>query len=488
MKLRRLLKLLLILLLGLLVFMLIRSFQLSSKQVEVEASLRINLDSPDFRLLAEAIKLPTISTYKGIDTAAFLDFDTLIMQRFPLVDSLLVRREINHFSNIYEWRGSNPDLLPVLALAHKDVVPIDSTSIERWLYPAFSGKIDEDMIYGRGSLDDKLSVIGWLQAIERLLSEGFVPERSLVLAFGHDEEIGGVNGAVAMANYFERKGKQFEFILDEGLVVLEEALEGLEKPVALIGVGEKGYATFKLQVVLDHGGHSSMPPKNTAIGILSAAINAIEQNPMPAKMEGLPQLMFDYLAPEMTFFNKFALSNLWAFEGLLTRKMSAKPTSNALLRTTYAPTIISAGIKDNVLPSEATAVINTRIVPGESIESTLQYIRKIISNPLIEIGVDPDTQSSEPTDISSSSSFGFNVLQLTAQSVFTDAVVAPSMVIATTDSRYYTHLAEDVYRFLPVQLSNEDLHMIHGSDEKISKKNYENVVNFYYHLIKNINS
>lgn len=474
---------LLVLALG--VVLLVRTFSLKSKQILPQEIELKKLRSAAIPALQEAIRTPTISTVKLVDTAAFVQLDSLIDTSFVLLDSLLESATINQYSSIYHWRGTNPELKPILLLAHKDVVSVDPEQKSKWKHPPFGGVIEKDTLYGRGSLDDKFSLFAILEAAELLLMESFQPKRSIYFAFGHDEESGGLNGAVAMANYFETQGIEFEFILDEGLLVLENALEGLREPACLIGIAEKGYASFDLRVSLEQGGHSSMPPKKTAIGRLSRAIHLLEQHPFPADLSGVPEKTFSYLAPEMNFFRRLALANTWLTEGLLVRQLENQPSTNALIRTSLAPTMIKAGIKENVLPDEAVATVNARIRPGESVESTLQGIKATISDPLVEVTLSPASQHTEPPEISSATSLGFNVVQKTAKSIWPEAVVAPSLLVATTDSRYYTHLTEQTFRFLPIKLGHEDLQMIHGVNEQIALDDYKRAVNFYYQLFLN---
>lgn len=479
------LKLFLFALLGLGVILLINTFRLKSKQIEAVELEEVTIGPDSYKTLSSAIKIPTISKTGYVDTSSFILLDSLIDTTYFMVDSVLKKYTVNTFSSIYHWKGSNSELKPILLLAHKDVVPMEKERIKDWSYDPFSGQIKDGIIYGRGTLHDKSSLFAMLEAVERLLHQGYQPQRSIYFAFGHDKEIGGLNGAVAMSNFLETKGLRFEYILDEGLVVLEDAIDGLNQPVCLIGIAEKGYASFDLHVNLKESGHSFMPPSESAIGKLSTAIAKIQQNPFPAKLNGTPNETFDYLSPEMGFFNKLVMSNRWITSGLIKNQLAQKPSTNALIRTTAVPTLVHAGVKDNVLPSRARATINTRIRPGETIESTLNHLKNAVNDPEVEITLSPGIQATEAPTPSSSASLGFNILQKTAKSIFPKSVVAPSLMVATTDSRYYTALSKQVFRFLPLEITNEDLHSIHGKDEQISLEAYSKMINFYYTLIKN---
>ncbi|NNE28973.1 MAG: M20/M25/M40 family metallo-hydrolase, partial [Saprospiraceae bacterium] len=419
----------------------------------------------------------------GLDTVAFAEFNDFLVQNFPLVDSLLEHETINEFSHVFEWKGKDESLEPILLIAHLDVVPIATETA--WHEPPFSGKVKEGYLWGRGSLDDKLNVVGILEAVEWMLENQYHPQRSVYLAFGHDEEIGGAKGAQAMAAKFLEEGLRFSYVLDEGMIILEEAFPGLEPPVAFIGLAEKGYTSMKLVVDVGEGGHSSMPPAMTAIGALGKAIADLEADPFEGSVDGIAGMTFDYIGPELPFLQKVVFANRWLFEGLLKRQLSKAKTTNALIRTTTAPTIIHGGVKDNVLPSTAEATINFRIKPGETIETVTERVNKVIDNPRVKVDLMDQVFSSDPSKVSPVESFGFNTLQHTIQEIFPEVVVSPTLVIAGTDSRHYEPVSDHIYRFMPVQLKTEDLSRIHGSNERIHIDQYRKLVKFYIRLLEN---
>ena len=485
-KLRRLLfRLLLFTLLIIVAVVTIKTVSYSSKQIDVPPVEKIKVKDDVVQRLSDIVKIPTVSYEDHVDTSAFLSFFEYIDSNFILVDSLLQKTQINQFSRVYKWQGRNPNLKPYLLMAHLDVVPVEGESLQQWTEPPYSGKIKDDFIWGRGTLDDKVSAMGILETAEILLKENYEPQRSIYFAFGHDEEVGGVNGAQAIVEYFLAEKISFEYILDEGSIVLENAIAGLSQPLALIGTAEKGYCTLELNVNLEEGGHSSMPPQETAIGILSKALAKLEDHPFPANISQNTQELFDHIGPEMSLPNKAIFANTWLFEGLLQSQLSKAPSSNAILRTTMAPTIINGGVKENVLPTKVSATINFRIIPGETSETVINYLEKTIDDERVKIVQQAASFSSEPSKVSSSSSFGFNALQKTTKEIFPEAIVSPSLVIAGTDSRHYEPVSENIYRFMPMQLKNEDLKRIHGIDERISIENYKTMIAFYYQLILN---
>ena len=458
------------------------AIKFSSKQVKIDPAPDLPLNDDITSRLTQAIQIPTISYDTHIDTAAFVVFNQYLDSLFPVITTQLDTHTINGFSRIYKWYGQNTTLKPILLMAHMDVVPVEADTREVWTTDPFSGKIIDGHIYGRGAIDDKLSLIGMLEAIDMLIADEYFPNRTIYLAFGHDEEVGGAAGATAIAKYFKNEGIQFEYILDEGSLVTEGNMPGLDRPLGLIGIAEKGMVTLTLTAHTE-GGHSSMPPAQTAIGVLGKAIATLEANPMPATFAGPTQLMLDHAGPETDFLMKMVLANTWLFGGILKSELSKKNTGNAVIRTTTAVTMIDGGIKNNVLPKHATAKINFRIHPKNSIEDVVNYVKKTMNDDRITIEIDPVKENA--SKISDHKAFGFQVIQRTLQETFEDVVVAPSLVVAATDSRHFRDVADNTYRFMPIQLNNEELKGIHGTNERISVDNYKQAIRFYYRLIRN---
>jgi carboxypeptidase PM20D1 len=364
-----------------------------------------------------------------------------------------------------------------------DVVPVEEMTGAQWAHPPFDGVISEGYVWGRGTMDDKSSVFGILEAAEMLLAEGFEPRRTVYIAFGHDEEIGGKAGAARIAAVLADRGVRLSYVLDEGLFIAERVVPGVGRPVALVGIAEKGFLSLTLTVEAETG-HSSTPPTHTAIGVLSMAVNKLEENQFPEDVGGIPGQMFDYVGPEMTWGMKVVFANLWLFRPLVQRQLAASPGTNASIRTTTAVTVIEGGIKDNVLPSRARAIVNFRILPGDTIEGVMKRVRNVINDPRVKIekyGDDFD----EPSSVSDVDSEEFRVLHKTIRQVFPDVVVAPALVVGATDARHYGKLTGSVYRFLPFHFNNEDISRLHGTNERLSVENYLQGVRFYYQLINN---
>lgn len=456
-----------------------RTITFSSRQVQIEPIPKEAAPQGAPGRLSAAVQIPSLA---GSDSVVFGRLDSLLQFHFPKVFSQLQVERLGGGSLLFKWPGKQTKLNPVLLLGHLDVVPADSA---QWSYPPFSGTIAEGFLWGRGTLDDKMSIWSIMEAIEWLIGEDYYPERTLYLAFGHDEESQGKNGALQISQWLESRDIRPEFILDEGSFVISNALEGLKSPLAAVAVTEKGFVSFTLQLDRTEGGHASMPPSFTAVGAMAFALERIRQNPFPASLRGATGQFFDYVGPEMAALNRIVLANRWLFSPLLISKLSEDPAANAIIRTTAAPTLIEGGIRDNVLPLSVKAIVNVRILPGETIASTQTYLEKVIDEPSIKVSVADNDYGGDPPAASSVESFGFQVLQKTIGEIFPGAVVAPSVSAGYTDSRHYRKICEQIYRFSPLLLSLEDLKGMHGVDERIGLENYERMIRFYRQLIRN---
>lgn len=450
---------------------------LSAKDIAIDRDVAANR-------LAEAIRFRTVSY--GLDTPvpekAFRGLHDFIYRKFPMVHETLKREIVNDYSLLYTWEGTDPTLNPILLNAHMDVVPVEPGIEGEWTHPPFSGAVADGYVWGRGAMDMKVSLMGILEAVEYLLDQGFKPERTVYLAFGHDEEIGGRKGAAKIAELLATRGVRLDFSLDEGLVVTHGIIPGVAKPAALIGVAEKGYLTLEL-TARGEGGHSSRPPRNTAIGALARAIHRLETNQMPAALKSPMSELFDYLAPEMPFYMRALVANRWLFEPVLLARLARKPVTNATIRTTTAPTMISGGIKENVLPNKATALVNFRLLPGDTIDTVNEHVRAMIDDPHVTVRhVGVSRESSPVSDVGSES---FAAVAMTVRQVFPDAVVAPGLVIGGTDSKHYLKIADNSYRFVPMRLTSDDPKRIHGINERIAVDNYAEIIRFYVQLLRN---
>jgi carboxypeptidase PM20D1 len=437
---------------------------------------------------AAAIRFRTVSSQEpaAFDPAPFAALREHLAQTYPRVHAALARELVAGASLLYTWPGRDAAAPPLLLLAHQDVVPVDPATEAAWTHPAFAGDVADGFVWGRGAIDDKLGLTGVLEACEALLAAGFTPRRTILLAFGHDEEIGGRGGAAAIAERLASRGVRPALVLDEGLPVSVGLFPGVARPLALIGVAEKGYLTLELTVEAT-GGHSSRPPRDTAIGILARGIARLEAHPAPAALAGPVRQLLDAAGREMPFWSRLAVANLWLFGPLVVRRLEASPDTNALVRTTTAPTMLAAGVKENVLPVRARAVVNFRILPGDTVASTTEHARAAIDDARVRLAPLGATLS-EPSPAAPTDGVVWQALTRAVGQVYPEAAVGASLVVGATDSRHYAGLTDRIYRFLPVWLTPADLPRVHGIDERVAVADVERAVRFYAQVIRNLDA
>jgi carboxypeptidase PM20D1 len=437
--------------------------------------------SPAHRL-AQAVQYQTIS-YTDTSRIDYSEFDRLnayLGENFPLAFSRLQVELVNNYSLLLRWPGSDASLKPILFTAHTDVVPIEPGTEQDWTHPPFAGRIADGRIYGRGTLDDKIGVLGLLEAVESLLAEAYRPRRGIVLAFGHDEEISGPQGAVQLARRMRELGLHFQWMVDEGGMVLEDAPMLPGRTVAMINVAEKGYMVMTLATT-GEGGHASRPPQISTIGRLSNALARIEANPFETRMVEPVSTMFETLAPHVDQPQRFIFNNLWLTGGLVAWTMADDATSASFVRTTTALTVFNAGVKDNVLPQRAEAMINFRLLPGDTPEGVAARIEELIDDPQVEISY--KLWGNMPP-VSSVNGPGYQVISQATQAVYPEAVVIPSLLVATTDSRHYVDLADDLYRFHGMELGFSQSSSVHGTNEYVTLDSYLKSIEVARHMIR----
>jgi carboxypeptidase PM20D1 len=464
-------------------FVLVHTARYESAQITVAPVAAAAISDGAAERLAASLRFRTISSEDRVafDARAFAAFHAYLQTAFPRVHAQLQRETVATHSLLYTWPGSDPSLKPMLLMGHLDVVPVEPDTEKQWQHDPFSGRIAGGFIWGRGAIDNKSTVIGTLEAVEMLLTEGFRPTRTVYLAYGHDEEVGGAGGASEIAALLKRRRVELEMVLDEGGVITDGVLPGISGPVALIGIAEKGFVSIELSA-RSTGGHSSLPPSQSAVGIVSAAVAKLEETQMDARLDGPTRALFDRVGPRFPALQRTVFANLWLTRPLVVRSLTKSPTTNAMVRTTTAATMFQAGTKDNVLPSYARAVINFRILPGDSIQRVTQHVRDVVNHPRIDVKI-TGRFSAEPSPVSSSSSESFRTLERTIRSVVPDATVAPYLVVVVTDARYYAGLSRNVFRFLPLRLMPADLARMHGVDERIGLGEYASAIRIYRRLV-----
>ncbi|XP_074165074.1 LOW QUALITY PROTEIN: N-fatty-acyl-amino acid synthase/hydrolase PM20D1 [Sminthopsis crassicaudata] len=435
--------------------------------------------------LKEAIQMPTVAfSSENINTTALAEFGEHIRKVFPFLfsTSFIQHEVVEKYSHLFTIRGSDPKLEPYMLLAHIDVVP---ASDDGWEVPPFSGLERDGFIYGRGTIDNKNSAMAILQAMELLLRRNYVPQRSFYISLGHDEEVSGTHGAQKIAALLESRGIQLSFIIDEGGYIMNDFIPGFEKPFAWISVSEKGGMNLMLQVDSDPG-HSSIPPKETSIGILAAAVSRLEKTPMPNMFGyGTEKSLLEQLAGQFGFPLNIILTNLWIFGPIMSRILEKNPVTNAMVRTTVALTMFNAGIKVNVIPPTAQATINLRIHPAQTVPEVLEIIRNVVADDRVRYHV---LNAFNPLPLSphDNEAFGYQLLKRTIRDVFPEVTaVVPGICVGNTDARHYANISKGLYRFNPIALNPQTFKSFHGLNEKISIQAYETQVMFLFELIQN---
>ena len=459
-----------------------------SRQLAVAAATPVKVDAAAAAArLGAAVRFKTIASVTDANANAD-QFDGLsahLQASFPKAHAAMQREVIGGHGLVYTWAGSDPKASAIGLMAHQDVVPIAPGTEGDWQVPPFDGAVRDGFVWGRGAWDDKGNLMSMMEAVELLAASGFKPRQTVYLIFGQDEEVGGPRGAQQIAKLFKERGIHLQFVVDEGLLITEGLLSGLSKPAALIGVAEKGYMSLQLSASATPG-HSSMPPPQagtSAIGMMSAALAKLDDKQMPAAVKGLSLEMFETLAPEMSGLNRVLLSNLWLFKPVIEQQLAKGASTNAMLRTTTALTIFNAGNADNVLPGRANATVNFRILPGDTSEVVIAHVTDTIKNPAITLA--KGSGFSEASKVAATDSPGFQLINKTLRQLHPDVIVAPGLMVAATDSRYFDGVADNVYKFSPVRAKPEDLKRFHGTNERISTDNYVELIQFWHQLISN---
>ena len=483
---KKALKALGVVLLALLGVLLVRTFLFTADESAKADPFFVAVDEAQVTAhMAEAIRFKTISTgnIETQDYAPFSEFVTWVANTYPSVHEVMDLNMFGEHTMLYQWQGKQSSLKPVLLTAHYDVVPVVPGSEDKWEYPPFSAAIADGYVWGRGTLDDKSAVVVMLEAATQLIEEGFVPQRTIYFSFSHDEEVGGPNGAANVVRYLESNSVRLAWSLDEGSFLSSDMLPGFDKPIASINVAEKGSVTLKL-TANGAGGHSSMPEAEVSVDILAQALVKLRKHPLPGEIEGIAAEMFETVAKEGSFSARFFMANKWLFGGMMNTQLSKNSFSNALIRTTTAPTMLRAGIKSNVIPPTASATVNFRLHPRDTPESVLAHVVGAIDDDRVEVKLKNDGMYTLASGVSSRDSEGYKTIADVARKIFGDIIVVPGLTIAGTDSKHYSKVADDSYRFQYMMLTKEDSSGFHGTNERISIDNLVRATQAYYLLMK----
>jgi carboxypeptidase PM20D1 len=436
--------------------------------------------------LATLVRFKTVSYGAGLhEEAKNAQLDAMrawMEQTYPNFHRVTTR-EIIGKSLLFTWKGTDPSLAPVLLMAHMDVVPVVPGSERQWQHDPFSGDIAGGYVWGRGSIDDKGMLVCIFEAAERLAAAGFTPARTIIFSFGQDEEVGGSEGTANVAKVVGGRGIHLSWVLDEGGTIQTEPYPGVHTPIAVVAVAEKGYLSLKL-VAHGTGGHSSRPTNDLAIERLSRAIVAVVHHPFESGLDDIQRGKLAILAPYTPFATKFVLGNLWLTAPLVTHEMGAVPDGAARLHTTISPTMINGGVKDNVLPPEATAVINFRLHPRDTIASAIDHVKSAIDDPRVDV-IQMQETNSEASKVSDINGESYKFLVREIGDEF-NVPVAPDTTTGATDSRHYLPYADAVFRLDPFHFGPEDSARVHGTNERIAISDLGPGVRFFMRVMKDL--
>ena len=439
-------------------------------------------------MLGAAIRIQTVTHTAGDPQPGadqpWIDLHAALQARYPAIFTRMTMEKVLTHAMLMTWTGTDPSLPPVILMAHQDVVPVNPGTDADWTHGPFGGVVADGYIWGRGAMDDKGSLIAILEAGDALAKSGFTPKRTIIFAFGHDEEVSG-RGAQEIFALLKSRSVTPAMVLDEGFAVLDN-FPLTSKPAALIGVAEKGYISLQITATTE-GGHSSRPPRESGAVRIARALVALEDKQMPADLSAPPfNEMIAGVSADLPFVTRMAFANQWLLGSVITGQVSSDASANAIVRTTTAPTMLTGSIKDNVLPQRASAVINFRIHPNDSVASVTQHVKDVTSHiEGLTITQYEDGIGSEPSPVSSTSSEAYRVLEAVARATGGGTVpVAPALVIGATDARYASAISKDaIYRFAPAIYDDADLNGFHGTNERLSVDNLGRMIKGYAQIM-----
>jgi carboxypeptidase PM20D1 len=463
----------------------VRTASFSAAEVNDAAGVKLAA-TPEFDTaaaaarLGQAVRFRTISNQNAADNQwdEWSKLQNWLVQTYPAVHRSMTREVIAGGALVYHWRGSDAAAKPIIMMAHQDVVPVTPGTEKDWKYPPFDGVIAENAVWGRGTVDDKGSLIGLFEALEALAGSGFTPKRSIYLVSAHDEEVLG-NGAKAAAKLLGDRKVRALFTLDEGSAIILDA-PVVNGPAILIGVAEKGYATLRITANAK-GGHSSMPPAETGVVNLAKAILAINDSPFPIELKGPGADMLAVLGGQAGGATRAAVANQWLLGPVLRQQVAATPAGAAAFHTTIAPTMLVGSPKENVLPQSASALINYRIAPWNRSGDIMARARNATRGMAVDLAW--NRPPNEPSRVSSTTSEGWDLVAAAARPQAPGAPISPYLVVGGTDSRNFEGISDDVYRFMPMQFTIQSATMIHGTNEHMSLPNLGRMITFYAQLI-----
>lgn len=491
------------------IIVLIKTFTYPFKKINSTFSTgwKVVRDDSAIHRLSGGIKIPTVSTGElgNFDYSTFDTFKEYLKKSYPLIYGNTEYIEINKYGLIFRLKGSNPSLDPILFLSHSDVVPPGDADIkdsaenifrpddqplpavlkvsEDWDFGPFSGAVANGRIYGRGAIDMKGMLFSLLESMNNLIRNKHIPQRDIYLAFGFDEEVGGQKGADQIARYFKSKNLKFDAVYDEGGLILQKgSVAGIDSDVAVIGCAEKGFLSVKIKVK-GLGGHSSMPPTETAIGKAAVIMQRLENDQMKPVITPLINEFFTNIGGSMSFINRMAISNQWLLKPVLLSQLTKNNSTNALVRTTTALTMMKGSDAPNVLSPEVEFVVNFRLLPGNSVKDVKNHIAKATKG--FDVEIEEIDNVKEASAVSPTNTKSFKLIEAAIREIHPTAIATPYLTVGATDSYKYQIVSRNIYRFMPIKITDAEKQSIHSTNEYISIENYMKMIHYFEFMMTN---
>ncbi|AZA55546.1 M20/M25/M40 family metallo-hydrolase [Chryseobacterium sp. G0201] len=493
----------------LIIILLIKTFTYPFKKNNTAATKEWKVVKNDSAVqrFSNGIKIATISTGElgDFDYSTFDTFKEYLKKSYPEIYQNTENYEVNKYGLVFKLKGSQPSLEPILFISHMDVVPPGDADIknkeenifrrddkvlprvtkvaEYWDYAPFSGSVANGRIYGRGTIDMKGMLFSLMESMSNIIKSRHIPKRDIYLAFGFDEEVGGQKGAAQIANHFKKQGLKFDAVYDEGGLVLEKgSVKGIDSDVAVIGCAEKGFLSAKIKVK-GLGGHSSMPPTESAIGKAAVIMQRLEDDQMKPIITPLIKEFFDNIGGSMPFANRLAISNQWLLQPVLLSQLTKSNTTNALVRTTTALTMMKGSDGTNVLSPEVEFVVNFRLLPGNTVKDVKDHIAKATKG--FDVEVEEIDNTREASAVSPTNTKAFKLIEAGIKEIYPTAIATPYLTVGGTDAYKYQIVSKNIYRFMPIKINNSEQQSIHSTNEYISIENYLKMIHYFEFVMKN---
>ncbi|WP_027386621.1 M20/M25/M40 family metallo-hydrolase [Chryseobacterium gregarium] len=506
---KKLIFILLGILLIIIILVLIKTLTYPFKKVSAETAQgwKMIKDDSAVQRLSSGLKIPTVSAGE-LGEFDYSTFDTIkeyLKTSYPLVYENVEYTEVNKYGLVFRLKGSNPSLDPILFLSHTDVVPPGEADIkdksenvfrpddqplppvsevaEDWDFGPFSGAVANGRIYGRGAIDMKGMLFSLMESMNALIKNKYVPQRDIYLAFGFDEEVGGQQGAAKIAGYFKSKNIKFDAVYDEGGLILEKgSVAGINSDIAVIGCAEKGFLSVKIKVK-GLGGHASMPPMESAIGKAAIIMQRLEHDQMKPMITPLINEFFTNIGGSMSFINRMGISNQWLLKPVLLSQLAKNNSTNALVRTTTALTMMKGSDAPNVLSPEVEFVVNFRLLPGNTVNDVKKHIAEATKG--FEVEIEDIDQVKEASAVSPSNTKAFRLIEAAVKEIHPTAIATPYLTVGATDAYKYQIVSKNIYRFMPIKINDAEKQSIHSTNEYLSIENYMKMIHYFEFMMKN---